>query len=542
MLIAVAIVLLYFIENPRPFKRPKRIDRLISNKKQSYSKSSSSSLARSSSIQPKQVILCVLTIVFTLLIFVLIYKTKSFEQAHFQSKQSIRFCVLYEDKYYHHLITLPIAFAIIILMIIDETRKFSRRKCQIFFPIAFNPFSKVNRFDTMILFGILSHEILDCLQEIVLYSASIKSLTTLTGPLFDLIRQIGFISIIALRYYPLFSIFEKVKINPFYYILCAFYMCLDFGLRIFQQMFCVKEIEFLRKKTTTNTTNLSSFIFDTMKTIPFYLCLTYTCIRLIYLSIRNVYEKMSCCQIESNHMMKKHIYHEPTFSSNEILSNEYHYVQHLFNNTFDEDLTSKFSFLYKIYRPNRYFSYSKQILNIYMFTFMLIYLLTFHIIENGFEFIEKFYQFLLLPSFLFNDEIDLPEPTKMNFRYEIFLSCLLTSIVFVSQLFFAMKTYQKHMLNAYQGVFKQIPSRLAFKQARLMSKHMYYPGYFIGYFLLGYIVIGNVLLLLLISLRIVVNHLFIIEELAKLIVPILAFYVMKILIQWLICRTFFLQK
>lgn len=98
------------------------------------------------------------------------------------------------------------------------------------------------------------------------------------------------------------------------------------------------------------------------------------------------------------------------------------------------------------------------------------------------------------------------------------------------------------MLNAYQGVFKQIPSRLAFKQARLMSKHMYYPGYFIGYFLLGYIVIGNVLLLLLISLRVVLNHLFIIEELAKLIVPILAFYSMKILIQWLICRTFFLQK
>jgi hypothetical protein len=242
--------------------------------------------------------------------------------------------------------------------------------------------------------------------------------------------------------------------------------------------------------------------------------------------------------------MKKHIYHEPKFSSKEISSIEYHYVHHLFQKIHRNNPSISFikSLLYKIYRPNKYFHYSKQILNIYMMAFMLIYYLTFNILQNNFYLLEKIYSFISIPLLILYDELDLPEPKPFHLKYEMIFACFLTAIIYSGQLLFGMKKYQQHMLNAYKGIFLDIPPRSAFHNARLMSKNIHYPGYCIAYLTLGYMIIGNILFFVLVGLRILFKHLFLLEEFAKIFIPLLAFYFMTFIIQWFLSRTFFLQR
>ncbi|CAF3587083.1 unnamed protein product [Rotaria sordida] len=599
----------------------------------------------------KRFILIILSIILTIVICMIIINAQNYiKKILSYSTRLFQFCILYENNYYHNLLTLPIALVIILLIIINQTRKeyyqLNKEKFSIYIPIPFNPFSKINRFDTMILCGIVSHEILEIIEEIFLKTTQIK-LLTITGPLFDLIRQIGLIIIIGLRYYPIYSIIEISHDNILYYILCSFYMWLDLILRIFEQVFCIninslirtwKKFEQFKNELNTKyesnsltmttstmfmpeyedihsevfrggfhhrirdrlsfrgtksiiTTTIASTIqpssislhslnwssidlnismlihhnnsqstFDqfgidhsiicVLKYAPYYLCLTYICFRLTYLLIINIYHLFLSCDNRTNSIKKslKHIYHKPINSSREILSNEYYYVRHLFKKSFKILIKNpkKYSLfkilLYKIYRPNKYFYYSKQILNIYMIAFMLIYYLTFNILQNGFNLIEKFYSFTLIPLLILYDEFDLPEPKLFNLKYEMIFACLLTAIIYFIQLLFGMKNYQKHMLDAYKGIFIDIPPRSAFKNIRFMSKNIHYPGYCIAYLIIGYIIIGNILFFIFITLHVLFKHLFLIEEFAKIFIPILVIYLITFIIQWFLSRTFFLQK
>ncbi|CAF1333517.1 unnamed protein product [Adineta steineri] len=626
-----------------------------SNKKHSWSSSHESIYSfnfRYLFIKPKNLILILLPITLTIIISVIIINAKNYiKQTMNHSTQLFEFCILYENNYYHNLLTLPIALVIILLIIINQTRKeyyrLNKEKFSIYIPLPFNPFSKINRFDNMILCGIISYEILEIIKEIFLKTTQMK-LLTINGPLFELIRQIGLIIIVALRYYPVYSIIEMANTNILYYTLCSLYMWLDLCLRIFEQAFCINMKPLIQiwqkfeqfknqlitkyesnalisstttmlmpeyddarsggfrnrihrfkdrfvyrgtKLTTTATTTMTSTIhpfsmyessvipinslnwssidlnnslyihsndslstFDqfgidsstvsVLKYAPYYLCLTYICCRLTYLLISNVYHSFICCNNE-NSIKKplKHIYHEPTFTSNKNHSIEYYYVHDLFQKLdYNKKSSLIQSLLNKIYQPKRYFHYSKQILNMYMIAFMLIYYLTFNMLENGFNLIEKIYNFTLLPLLIVYDELDLPEPKLINLKYEMIFTCLLTSIIYFGQLFFGMKHYQKHMLNAYKGIFINIPARSAFKTARLMSKNIHYPGYCIAYLIFGYIIIGNLVFFILIALRILFKHVFLIEEIAKVLIPILVIYLMKFIIQWFLSRTFFLQK
>jgi hypothetical protein len=177
-----------------------------------------------------------------------------------------------------------------------------------------------------------------------------------------------------------------------------------------------------------------------------------------------------------------------------------------------------------------------------MIAFMLIYYLTINILQNNFNLIGKIYNFTLIPLLILYDEFDLPESKLSNLKYEMIFACFLTAIIYSGQLLFGMKKYERHMLDAYKGIYLDIPTRLTFKNVRLISKNIHYPGYCIAYLIFGYLIIGNVLFFLLISLRILFKHIFLVEELSKIFIPILTFYLLKFIIQWFFSRTFFLQK
>jgi hypothetical protein len=246
----IAFLISYIIDDSWSFRKStyeqsKVINISISNKKTSWYISPLRKEQYSFN-KLKRIILIFLPVILTIIICIIILKTRNFID---HSRELIQFCILYENNYYHNLLTLPIALVIILLIIFNQTRKeykrLNKEKFSIFIPIPFNPFSKVNRFDTMILSGIISHEILEIIEEIFINTTQMK-LITINGPLFDLIRQIGLIIIISLRYYPIYSVIEMSNANIFYYILCSFYMWLDLILRIFQQTFCVNINPFIR--------------------------------------------------------------------------------------------------------------------------------------------------------------------------------------------------------------------------------------------------------------------------------------------------------
>ena len=243
-------------------------------------------------------------------------------------------------------------------------------------------------------------------------------------------------------------------------------------------------------QSTFDQFNVSSSVIGVLKYAPYYLCLSYICLRLSYLFISKLCNFLICCNQDKNNSQKqslKHIYHEPDISSPQKLSVEYRYVRHLFQKTRpiliknNKKISFIKSLLYKIYRPNKYFHYSKQILNMYIIAFMLTYYLTFNILQAGFYIIEKVYSIFAIPLIVLFDEFHLPQPQPINLKYEMVISCFLTVSIYYIQLLWGMKSYQKHMLDAYKGIFIDIPPRTAFNSPRLISKHVHYPGYCIAY-------------------------------------------------------------
>ena len=99
---------------------------------------------------------------------------------------------------------------------------------------------------------------------------------------------------------------------------------------------------------------------------------------------------------------------------------------------------------------------------------------------------------------------------------------------------------KRHLLLA--GIFIDIPPRTAFKSARLISNNAHYPGYCIAYLGFGYITLGNVLFFVIVILRVIFKHLFLMEEIAKVLIPILVIYLSKLILMWFLSRTFFLQR
>jgi hypothetical protein len=213
-------------------------------------------------------------------------------------------------------------------------------------------------------------------------------------------------------------------------------------------------------QSTFDQFNVDSSIIGVLKYAPYYLCLTYICLRLTYLFTSKLCNLLMCCNKEKSTSQKqslKHIYHEPDIHSSQKLSVEYRYVRHLFQKTqrILVENNTKISFikslLYKIYRPNKYFHFSKQILNMYIIAFMVTYYLTFNILQAGFYIIEKLYSIIAIAALVLSDELSLPQPQPFNLKYEMLIACFLTVSVYYVQLLWGMKSYQKHMLDAYKG-------------------------------------------------------------------------------------------
>jgi hypothetical protein len=172
-----------------------------------------------------------------------------------------------------------------------------------------------------------------------------------------------------------------------------------------------------------------------------------------------------------------------------------------------------------IYQSRAYYRFSKQFISTQFIGFMIIFFLTTTIIRNVTKIIDVIYgTIVLIIDYLVTDVFsELFTNTKteeqdnyiqrldqngtliksiknshyiekmLNDRKEItsidpfeigesivVQACLITSFIFTIQILLFVKRYQKHVLNAYKGVYIDIPSPAKFKNSKLVSGSMRY--------------------------------------------------------------------
>ncbi len=209
-------------------------------------------------------------------------------------------------------------------------------------------------------------------------------------------------------------------------------------------------------------------------------------------------------------------------------------------------------------RPD--FRYSKQFINTQIIAFILLYYITCIIIRKSNQIVNLSSNFLvLLINFIlkmstndnensfsaFNSKEQLNlivESLFRNVNTLIIVSCCITSFIYVVQLLLGIKNYHNTVLDAYKGIYLNIPSPKRFSNAKIASSSLHYSGYAIGYLLWGYLILFEVILVVMIIIRFLIKFYFIAENLAKIFLPILTIFLFKKILIWYLCRFFLIEK
>jgi hypothetical protein len=98
-----------------------------------------------------------------------------------------------------NIIMLPFSIILTLILVVIHQTLNSEKKKSFSFPIIVNPFQKSNRFYTIIVFAIISNQLITLLYEILFSS----NLNYHHGILYDLIRRLGLIILYGTRYFPI---------------------------------------------------------------------------------------------------------------------------------------------------------------------------------------------------------------------------------------------------------------------------------------------------------------------------------------------------
>lgn len=152
------------------------------------------------------------------------------------------------------------------------------------------------------------------------------------------------------------------------------------------------------------------------------------------------------------------------------------------------DSIVKYFFEKYVYENRRYFRYSKQFINTQIIAFVLLYYISSIIIRKSNKIVSLSSNLLILIiNFIFkmnssnefginsNAQIKLLiESLYQNINTYITLACLFTTGIYVVQLFLGIKNYHKHVLNAYKGVYIDIPPPKSFSSTKLTSSSLHH--------------------------------------------------------------------
>jgi hypothetical protein len=140
-----------------------------------------------------------------------------------------------------------------------------------------------------------------------------------------------------------------------------------------------------------------------------------------------------------------------------------------------------------VYKNRPDFRFPKQFINTQIIAFVLLYYITCIIVRKSTLIVNLSSNVLILVinfvfqsasgSFVVSSREQLNLLVKSLFDHiatDIIVACCLTSGIYVLQLFLGIRNYQRHVLNAYRGVYVDIPAPKNFSNTKMASSSLHY--------------------------------------------------------------------
>ena len=186
-----------------------------------------------------------------------------------------------------NIIMLPLSIILtLFLFIIHQTINMDKKKSflrNLSFPVIVNPFQKSNRFHTVIVFAIISNQLMTLLYEILFSS----NFNFQHGILFDLIRRLGLIILYGSRYFPiLLSLNIPSFLSTFF---TSIFLTFDLLLSVYFEANCVNTLTSIITLKTRTQIETARIHYLLMKCLPHYVALGHIIARFYTLTLRNFF-------------------------------------------------------------------------------------------------------------------------------------------------------------------------------------------------------------------------------------------------------------
>lgn len=491
------------------------------------------------------------------IVYICVQRTSSIYDQHVEkfhknmSTKSYLCHLIGPDNSNQNIIMLPLSIVLtLFLFIIHQTISLEKKKNyfqNLSFPIIVNPFQKSNRFHTIIVFAIISNQLMTLLYEILFSSGY----NFHHGILFDLVRRFGLIILYGIRYFP---ILLSLNIHSFLStFLTSIFLTFDLLLSVYYEANCINTITSVFGLKPRAQIEISRIHYLLVKCLPHYVALGHIIARFYTLTLRNFF---ILCKGNSDrwNSMTSSTYHTTSIE----YDNDWYYTKSLLVSKRKSSSTSYYlyaqtlheekncsciqNFIHLFYKPKAYFRFSLLVLFTYTVSFLVLYYLTCSIIFSStftLRLVMNVTGNLIVKLInITNINLSIKSFENLSFQTEIYLSCLLSFFIYTIQLLLGLKKYQNDMLDHYQG--KYYKNKQEFSSSTcVLQKSFHYSGYQVGYLAYGFIMINYFMFVLCLLCKLLFIHPLLTKILLKIIAPMIILFALKHIIVYCLAKYFF---
>ena len=450
-----------------------------------------------------------------------------------------------------NIIMLPLSLLLtLFLVLIHQTTNTDRKRSfwkNLSFPVIVNPFQKINRFHTVIVFAVISNQLISLLYEILFSS----SLSLHHGILFDLIRRLGLIILYGTRYFP---ILLSLNVHSFFStLLTSLFLSFDLLLSVYFEANCVQALTSIIPFQTRTQIEIARIHYLLIKCLPHYVALGHIIARFYTLTFRNF---LLICKGNSDrwNSISQSMYHTTSID----YDNDWYYTKNLLINREKTSSTGYYLYaqsfqqdkhcsclqkiLHYIYKPKAYFRFSLLVLFTYTVSFLVLYYLTCLVLFSS------TFTLRILMDITGSIMIKLMNITNLNLsikafenvsiQREIYLSSLISCVIYIVQLLLGLKKYQLDMLDYYRGNYPK-RKQASTSASSILQRSFHYSGYQVGYLAYGFVIINYFMFIVCLFFKLLFIHPLLIKIVLKVVAPISILFALKHVIVYCLTKYFF---
>lgn len=129
---------------------------------------------------------------------------------------------------------------------------------------------------------------------------------------------------------------------------------------------------------------------------------------------------------------------------------------------------------------------------------------------------------------------------NVSFAKEIYISSLLSCLIYIIQLLLGLKKYQMDMLNYYRGNYDKKKQNLL-SSSCILQRSFHYSGYQVGYLAYGFVIINYAIFIICLVFKILFIHPLLVKIVLKVLAPLAILFGLKHIIVYCLTKFFFLR-